>query len=380
MTMETVPSPEPAGKPDIAATSLYPALARVTLFELHANLLHLMGKGLARVAGPRNIVIVGPGSEALPFSEHREEVTRLARGGNLILLDYNRQICDRLPSYLESRGFANGFRIVRCGEGETPDVANSRNTIFIMEWDLKNGFPLPNSTAHAVDMTLALHHITQYASDLEHLFRQVGEVLAPGGIVHVGEGNVDMKYSERKIRRLVDDLCSFGTGRVEVWDGRYGDDAPRNWRTGEGGGAMTVRITPRGMVTVEHGDGEVLAEFLAGRGYKQLHASGRMVVLPLIDHAMEEDFQGMIVPVRAFYATLTELCLKGIDAGLHGEVLRVVHKEQSDAQRGIVEYYSLPSVLCNALVEAGLSLDEFISTDIGPWVNILASRRGEKAC
>jgi hypothetical protein len=75
-------------KPDIAANTIYPALARATLFELHANLLDLLRKGLSSRKAPKNLVVVGPGAEALPYSEHLESLTSLLDGGNLILLDY----------------------------------------------------------------------------------------------------------------------------------------------------------------------------------------------------------------------------------------------------------------------------------------------------
>lgn len=362
-------------KPDIAATSLYPLLARISLFELHANLLELLGKGVAGIEGHRNIVVVGPGSEALPFSEHLETVIGLVNGGNLILLDYNQQICDRLPSYLESKGFSQRFNIVRCGDENLIDPGNRGNTIMIKEWDIRNGLPLPGGSVDAIDMTVALHHITQYASDIDKLFKQAGEVLKEGGILHVGEGNVDMKYSERKIRRLAHDLCSFGTGGVVVIDDRQGDTAPRQWHAGERSGGARMHISPRGMVAIEHGDGEILAEFLSKAGYKQLYATGRMVVLPLIDHAMEEDFQEMIVPVRNFYASITGLCLRRLGPEFHDEFFRVVHKEQSDAERGIVEYYSLPAMLCDSLVAAGFIVEELRYTANGPWANILAKKR-----
>ena len=77
-------------KPDIAANTIYPTLARATLFELHANLLDLLRKGLLSREAPKNLVVVGPGSEALPYSEHLESLASLLEGGNLILLDYNK--------------------------------------------------------------------------------------------------------------------------------------------------------------------------------------------------------------------------------------------------------------------------------------------------
>ncbi|MCI0668608.1 MAG: hypothetical protein L0Y43_11210 [Methylococcaceae bacterium] len=84
-----IPGGGKSSKPDIAANPIYPVAARAALFDLHANLLDLLERGLAPRESPRNIVVVGPGSEALPFSEHLETVSALLNGGNLILLDYS---------------------------------------------------------------------------------------------------------------------------------------------------------------------------------------------------------------------------------------------------------------------------------------------------
>ncbi len=113
---ESIIDPEDriVSKPDIAANSIFPILARASLFELHANLLELLKKHLSALEGAKNIVVVGPGAEALPFSEHLEIVATLVNGGNLILLDYNREICDKLPAHLEKTRFASvsGYSVV----------------------------------------------------------------------------------------------------------------------------------------------------------------------------------------------------------------------------------------------------------------------------
>jgi len=362
-------------KPDIAANAFYPILARASLFEVYANLLDLLWTRIAASGGPRNIVVVGPGAEALPFSEHREAVTTLVNGGNLILLDYNRDICDALPGFLERTGFGRPFRIERCRADTMIDVTRLHNTILIMEWNIRHGFPLPEASVDVMDMTVALHHVTQYVADVDTLFGHARRVLKDGGILHIGEGNVDMKYSERKLRRLAQDVYACGVRGVVVSDERCADVAPRQWHVGESVGEATIRIAPSGMLGIHHPDGARLATCLRNAGYKQMYVTNTLVVLPLIDHAMEEDFQGMIAPVRAFYRVLFELTLRRLDPAHHDEFFTVAHKEQSDAERGIVEYYSLPSVLCDALVTNGFTLDEMRFTKQSPFVNILAIKR-----
>ena len=361
-------------RPDIAATSLYPILARISQFELHANLLDLLQKGLSGQEGPINIVVVGPGPEVLPFADHLATVTGLVNGGNLILLDYNREICDRIPGYLEQKGFGRGFRIERCRDREIPDLRTVRNTVLVMEWDLRDGFPFPAASIDAIDMTVSLHHVTRYASDVALLFRQAATVLTDGGVLHIGEGNVDMKHSERKIRQLVGDLCTCGAAGVLVSDARYGDAAPLQWSVGDGENT-TMHISADGMIGIDAANGALFAHCLAGAGYKQLYVSENLVVLPLIDHAMEKDFQEMIMPVRVYYGAISELCLRSLDPALHEEFFRVLYKEQSDAERGVVEYYSAPSLLRDSLVAAGFTVDAMRFTENGPFVNILAVKK-----
>jgi hypothetical protein len=91
-------------KPDIAANSIYPALARATLFELHANLLDLIRKGLSSLKGPKNLVVVGPGSEALPYSENLESLASLLDDGNLFCWTTTRKSVMEFPLISKAGG------------------------------------------------------------------------------------------------------------------------------------------------------------------------------------------------------------------------------------------------------------------------------------
>jgi hypothetical protein len=359
-------------KPDIAANTIYPALARATLFELHTNLLDLLGKGLSSRKAPKSLVVVGPGSETLPYSDHMESLSSFLDGGNLILLDYNKEICDKIPAYLESKGFASRFRIERAKDEGIIDPENFHNSILVRQWNIRDGYPFPVASVDAIDMTVSMHHVTQYASDISGLFMHARNTLKTGGVLHLGEGDVDMKYSERKIKRFAQDVLASGVRGVMVSDSRYGDFSPRQWQVGEADAEALINVTSNGMVSINHADVETVSSHLAKSGYKQMHVTDNAVVLPLIDHAMEEDFQDMIAPVRAYYDAITELCLQRLDPAHHEEFVEALSKERSDAERGIVEYYSLPSTLCDALINTGFIIDEKRHTANGPFVNILA--------
>ncbi|MGR8999129.1 MAG: hypothetical protein ACU88J_08790 [Gammaproteobacteria bacterium] len=359
-------------KPDIAANTIYPALARATLFELHANLLDLLGKGLASKKASKNLVVVGLGSEALPYSEHLEALFSLLDGGNLILLDYNKEICDKIPAYLESKGFASLFSIDRSPDENVIDPNNYHNTILVRQWNIRNGYPLPVASIDAIDMTLSMHHVTQYASDIGKLFEHAKNILKTGALLHIGEGDVDMKYSERKIKKFAHDVIASGVQGVMISDSRYADFSPRQWPVGNENTEALIHVTSNGMVSIRHTDVEMISSHLAKSGYKQMHITDNAVVLPLIDHAIEDDFQEMIAPVRAYYDAITELCLRRLNPVYHEKFVKALSKERSDAERGIVEYYSLPSTLCDALIDTGFKIDEIRHTANGPFVNILA--------
>lgn len=360
-------------KPDIAANAIYPILARATLFELHANLLDLLGKGLASQKAPKTLVVVGLGSEALPFSEHLEALSSLLEGGNLIMLDYNKEICDKIPAFLESKGFASRFTIERCKDEGIIDPENFLNTILVRQWNIRDGYPLPVASVDAIDMTLSMHHVTQYASDICDLFAHTKNTLKTGAILHIGEGDVDMKYSERKIKRIAHDVIASGVRGVMVSDSRYGDFSPRQWPVGEEGSETQIHVTSKGMVSIHPTDIGTVSSHLEKSGYKQMYITDNAVVLPLIDHALEEDFQDMIAPVRAYYDVISELCFRRLDPAHHEQMVEALSKERSDAERGLVEYYSLPSTLCDALINTGFIIDEIRHTANGPFVNILAT-------
>ena len=46
-----------------------------------------------------------------------------------------------------------------------------------MEWNIRKGFPFPEASIDAIDMTLSMHYVTQYASDIADLFGHVRNVL-----------------------------------------------------------------------------------------------------------------------------------------------------------------------------------------------------------
>jgi hypothetical protein len=220
-------------------------------------------------------------------------------------------------------------------------------------------------------MTLAVHHATQYEVDIYNFGSDACRVLQPGGVLHIGEGDVDMKYSERKKLKIAEDIIKEMDISVVVQDERCPDDIPRRRYLNIGDeNPLCVFVSPTGMVSIPYAPAY---DILQRAGYKQIALiDGRNVVLPLIDHAMEEDFQGMIVPVREYYRRVAETCLPRLDKDKHEALWKALTKERSDAERGLVEFYSPPTMICDQLRKAGFSIEETRYTKHGPFVNILA--------
>jgi hypothetical protein len=83
--------------------------------------------------------------------------------------------------------------------------------------DLRNPrLEVSSLSVDAVDATLSIHHATPTLNDLERISSEIFRVLKPGGILHLGEGDVDMSYAERKMVMIGRDLLDwFRTTRKE---------------------------------------------------------------------------------------------------------------------------------------------------------------------
>jgi SAM-dependent methyltransferase len=289
-------------------------------------------------------------------------------------MDYNKAICDKIEAYLTEKGFNQRFAIKQI-EG-TYDPSKSTGTAFIQVRNILDGYSFPDNSVSAIDMTVAVHHATQYESDILDIFKEAYRVLTPGGLLHVGEGNVDMKHSERKLKKLGNDLLASGEEGVCVIDTRYQDLPARETCFGaENHKNATVIITDKGMVKISNTkDSSKALNHLQSAGYKQLYQNNGDIILPFIDHAMEEDFHGMIIPVRNYYSAVKQTCLEKLAKDKHEAFLKAITKEQNDAERGLVEFYSHPAMVLDNLQKAGFGIVEKRYTEHGPFINILAKK------
>jgi len=382
---------------DIAATSIYPKLARATLYKLHSNLLEMLGKALDR-SKQNNLLVVGPGAEVLPFSEELSWVYENLNGGNLILLDYNKEIIKKAQDYLYGKEFHSPlFKYVR-QDGRVIDPRQAKRTIFFEARDVRERLPYKDGSLSAVDMTLSIHHATTYRQDIKKIFDDVHRVLSTGGVLHLGEGNVDMKHSEVKIRKLCRYLMAGGEDAVHITDRRAAVNGylrefqlnkvflEKEWNVSckdplpesdQRYGCM-LAVDDKGMVEITGLKNPTKsAELLQLNGYKQMFATGNGIILPLIDCSIQYDFEGMIKPVLEYYDSIQKVGLSNLEPDdiVRAEFLKKLEKERSDALRGIVEYYSPPSMVKECLKESNFEIEETRCTaPHGPFVNILARK------
>ncbi len=312
---------------DIGSTRIYPQLARASLFNLHANALEIIMENLGAFQGPKNFVVIGPGAEVVPFSENLETVVSMLDHGSLVLMDYNADICAKIPAYLQHKGFGDRFTIVQVPKGEIIDPRKSSDTIYVVEHDVAEGLAVVDGSVSGVDMTLSVHHVTMYLDDITRIGADVKKVLAPGGFLHVGEGDVDMKYSERKIRSLAEEMLEMGERGVKFYDMRncHGDcDGERNLYFGDEDYSGRFSVDNKGDVTMLFGRGRLrytnaarMQEKYGGRIDELGEIKGQKTVLnfPLIDIGRPEDFQGMVVPVVNYYEGIGEVTLPRLEKG-----------------------------------------------------------------
>lgn len=367
---------------DIADNPIYPQLARAGLFDLHNGLMTTLDEFFTRKNGSKTLVVVGPGSEVVPFSEEVGRVASWLSDGGISLLDYNASISDAVPIYLKRKGFGDYFTFET--QHDTIDLRCSPGKIRTIHRNVRENLPYVDNSVSAIDMTVAVHHATQYVQDIVAIFKECYRVLEEGGILHIGEGNVDMKHSERKIRKIADDILNTGLEAVVFDDNRDAANGYKRrllFKKGQHYNYMPVlhdqihapahvEITPQGTVIAQG----VKQDCFIDNGYKQVTSINNTVVLPLIDHAIEDDFQGQIVPVREYYKSIFELTKPRLSSDLFEKFVAAITKEQSDAERGLVEFYTKPDVVADCMRQAGFTVESMKHTQHGPFVNTVGKK------
>lgn len=398
----------------------YAESAPKVLGDQHNFLLNTLDSYLTQQPNPV-LLIVGSGAQVLPYSRaytaegmlgdsNRDRISKMIRNGKVLLLDYvvEREENGLLKgrNTLELMGF---FEHGYFSEGEVYeegilDLNNLENrTIAFLKNNLKEDLRLPDATITAVDANLSVHHASVTRHELERIYSEFFRILKPGGMLHLGEGDVDMNYTENKVIQIGQDLVSilnvptFITDDREVGNGyeicaffepgeTYDDlpVIPENLKPESGyasvriteDGLVFIRATTHNQVMLVDGVSEEVAQKLKERGYKQMFVFSDSIVMPLMDPEMLNDRE-YIHQVGRYYAAIKERAKKGysgIDDVLVAQISAGVEFEKGNARRGVIEYYMSERTIVDTLKKVGFIDIQVTHHEAEPFYNITAKK------
>jgi len=367
------------------------------LDALESHALHLPAPAL---------LVLGCGGQALPYScqytpegrlgeSNRERIRNLVKDGKIILLDYidgfyENGLIKTLNTLAEMGFFDKGYfepgRFVVNKRLNPADL--EKRTISFIKNNLRDSLRISDNSVAVADANLSIHHASVTRAELERVYREIFRILQPGGMLHLGEGNVDMNYSEDKIIRIGEDLSSILKSDVVVVDernrdyvvhalfekGRKYDRLPVSAPLGD---YFSAKINKDGMVVINHAPG--MEDELKSRGYRQMVVQGNCLSLPLIDPEMPEDFDGLVMPVDKFYDAIKkrQMEYEGTDDALVARIFEGTDNERNYARKGIVEHYMGERRIINALGNAGFEEIKVKHHEKEPFYNITAKKPGK---
>jgi hypothetical protein len=179
-------------------------------------------------------------------------------------------------------------------------------------------------------------------------------VLKLGGLFHFGTGRVDMKYSERKIYKILSDLKLTGAIIID----ERGKTVKRRFGTSS---AVNFRITHTGQVVITNLEEPPLyLRMLQEMGYSDVSIKDNSIVLPLIDPGMPDDLSHHIVLVNEYYNAIRSTAEDGFTAGLMDKdllaaIITGINFECNNAIQGLVEHYTSESRIIESLRKARFS-------------------------
>lgn len=380
-------------KPDIACKPGYSDSAKIVLKEVHENLLTTLESKLKEKQNP-NLLIVGPGADILPYANNLKRFKNIIKNGNIILSDYNPEICKGLPKKIQEIGLDK--RSIKYNDEFNK---NKTNTTYIQESDIRFGTGLPRNSLDAIDMTVSVHHATPYIDNLDSIFKSAYNSLKKGGVLILGEGNVDMKYSEKKINKIREDyMQAFGKQPTFV-DLRLGDFKNPLKLEPDSNGEINyneaIGITNDGYVKIfSEKNGQKLFDEFAKRNYFSnnpfsgfVKMTNNSINFPLIPwkgnlneglsdiFGFKDDYNGLIAPVNEYYDAIESVLQQNTDTETYAVFKEHLREERNNAKKGIVEFYTAPTDVLQSLQRTGFSVEDFKYTNTGPFVTTLAVKK-----
>jgi len=238
-------------------------------------------------------------------------------------------------------------------------------TIALVKANARDPLPFPDNSFDCIDATLCIHHVIPYLFNLDSVTSELNRILKPGGMLHYGTGNVDMDSESRIVKHA--GIAKERTGKeVGIRDLR---------EQGKGyivtGSVDGLRIKPDDLNSYDvvlniDADGIV--------SYDSSTLSNQFGSTPLIVPESDSEF---INQIHSFYQSIFNLTLTGgHNEETLGEYKTALDFEESNARKGVVEYYQKFNRLQRALEKAGF---ENITRTIhknNPFYNITALKRG----
>lgn len=395
----------------------YSETAPKLLGDQHEFLLQTLERYLKDTDG--TLIVLGSGGQVLPYSRQYTEDGRLGKSnrdrvkgiigdGRIILLDYvlkkDKGGLEMGREALEKMGFFDEgyFKEGKLYKEESIEPENLEpGTISYLLNDLQDNLRLDDEIATAIDANLSIHHASITRGELERVYREIFRVLRPGGLLHLGEGNVDMNYTEDKLIRVGQDLSSIIGMPILVTDAREGenyvkysffepgknyDDLPTITKEAHKGKRTyaPVKVTEEGLIILEannpnevflrKGQTVEIANALRAKGYPTVITYTESIAMPLIDPRMEADVKKHINGVFEYYGAIR---LRAADysltnKGLFDDLNNAVDYERSNAERGVVEYYMGEGKILAALKKTGFIVEQVVHHPTEPFYNIVA--------
>jgi SAM-dependent methyltransferase len=378
------------------------------LGDQHKFLLDSLEAGLAGKTNP-TLLVLGPGGFVLPYSckytpdgklgtTNRNRIKKILGQGKLVLLDYvldyDKSGLIKEFDVLVKMGFfdKNYFRLGSFAQHEhlCPIHAKPETISFICN-NLCDNLRLTPQSVDAVDANLSIHHASITRGELKRVYDEIYSVLKPGGMLHLGEGNVSMNYTEDKIIRIGQDIAELNDSVVYLADlrnavdgfslhavfepGKKYDCLPIVGKHAEPEGAMIISRDGEVILQTVR-DAETTAKELQKRGYVGARPCARTTVkMPLIDPAMPEDVENHIKQVDRFYNAIEKRIRDGylcVDENLVEKITGGVADERAKAKKGIVEYYMGEKQILAALKDAGFVDVKVKHHETEPFYNITA--------
>ena len=337
----------------------------------------------------KSLLIIGHAKGVLPFSRSPEKVSKmLGNKGRIVLMDYKDQMIHDAISFLTAINFFEKSKLKSKGSQQIENPANlEARTLAFTKGDLRDKLMYQNNSFDCIDVTLAAHHAVPFLEDLDNLTSEFYRILKKGGLLHYGEGYVDMD-SETKIIQLASDTAEFFKSDIVFRDHRFTDKPKLGlFEKGKKYTRFPKIQDPKfsGIEMTLHKAGEILVvtlnnesainyvHHLLGKNRVTIQQKDNYVSFPLIDDKNPEDKSNFVEPIWAFYRSIYNAAMMEFSGTpLFDEISKMIDHEFPNAKKGIIEYYKKYSKLKRSLEKAGFKKINKIDHKGRPFISITA--------